>query len=143
MAVVIAAAVGAVVATALGLWAWSERRRARETTAALRTASGDATRSRADADAARQGLEALAEGIVLLERTGTAVYVTGPARDLVGRKFASAAELTPGALRAACERMLESATPEELEFETAGRTVAAAVLPVPSGGGVVVLRDVT
>src|SRR5207302_8208162 len=94
-------------------------------------------------DAARQGLEALAEGIVLLERTGTAVYVTGPARDLVGRKFASAAELTPGALRAACERMLESATPEELEFETAGRTVAAAVLPVPSGGGVVVLRDVT
>src|SRR5438309_9073765 len=92
--------------------------------------------------AAQTGLESLAEGIVVLGPEGEASYVNGAARDLVGRRFSSLSELAPTELRDECRRAVGSGEPAELEFDMAGRTVHATLVPGPAGA-VLVLRDVT
>jgi len=93
-------------------------------------------------------LATMADGIVLFAPDGRAVYANPASHDLLGRRFATAAEVTPGTLRDAVAEAAARAGrgetgPVACEFETGGRTLDASALPAGGGAVVVVARDVT
>jgi two-component system, OmpR family, sensor histidine kinase SenX3 len=127
---------------------WSLRRRDRFT--AERSSLADLQQSteelRTRMSAAEAGLEALTEGIVVFDRRGDLAYVNGAARDLIGRRFGHISELAPVVLRTATKTAFDTRGSTDLEFETAGRVVQAAVIGSADRedvGAVLVLRDVT
>src|SRR5213080_2541373 len=134
----------ALVAVVLAAWASAERARRREARAELETARIRASALEARLESAREGLEALAEGVIVFDPGVRVAYANGAARELLGRRVASASDLAPADLRTACRTALEKNEPAELEFETAGRTLDAAIVPGAGGvGGVLLVRDVT
>ena len=96
-------------------------------------------------------LSAMTEGVVLFAPDGAVAYANDAAREILGRRFGSAQEVTPAALRDAVSAARESARtaggapePTLRQFETARAVVEAAVVPsLPAGTVVVVARDVT
>jgi two-component system, OmpR family, sensor histidine kinase SenX3 len=143
----------ALVACAALAVAASERRR-RQASAQGAADEADAHRRReADlaerVDTREEILSTIGDGIVLFAPDGRVVYANPAARDLLGRRFASATEVTPESLRDAVARAAGAGAPGGLpaavehEFETGGRTVAASALPAGQGAVVVVARDVT
>jgi two-component system sensor histidine kinase SenX3 len=96
-------------------------------------------------------LSAMTEGVVLFAPDGRVAYANDAAREILGRRFGSAQEVTPAALRDAVlvARDAVPATGSTLEpiirqFETARAVVEASVVPSqPAGTVVVVARDVT
>jgi two-component system sensor histidine kinase SenX3 len=101
---------------------------------------------RARLSVAEAGLESLSEGIVVLEPEGRISYMNAAARDLIGRRFDSVHELAPVVLRDASSDAMAVGESRELEFETAGRVVQAAIVGTEGAAGIgaiLVLRDVT
>jgi signal transduction histidine kinase len=89
-------------------------------------------------------LSTIADGIVLFAPDGRMVYANPAARDLLGRTFASAGEVTPESLREAVARAGGApADPVETEFETGGRTIEASAIHAGGGAVVVVAHDRT
>ncbi len=89
-------------------------------------------------------LSTIGDGIVLFAPDGRVAYANPAARDLLGRRFASAGEVTPESLRDAVAGARGApADPVETEFETGGRTIEAAALQAGGGAVVVVARDRT
>src|SRR5206468_8710532 len=80
-------------------------------------------------EAAEAALEALSEGIVVVDEAGGIDYLNATARDLIGRRFDRIFDLAPKALRDACREVAVTGTGTDLEFESAGRIVHASVLP--------------
>jgi two-component system, OmpR family, sensor histidine kinase SenX3 len=89
-------------------------------------------------------LSTIGDGIVLFAPDGRVVYANPAARDLLGRRFASAGEVTPDSLREAIAQAGASAPgPVECEFETGGRTIEASAIHAGGGAVVAVARDRT
>ncbi|MFL5797954.1 MAG: sensor histidine kinase [Actinomycetota bacterium] len=89
-------------------------------------------------------LSTIGDGIVLFAPDGRVVYANPAARDLLGRRFASAGEVTPDSLRDAVARAGAGRDePVECEFETGGRTIEASALHAGGGAVVAVARDRT
>src|SRR4051794_18841959 len=79
-------------------------------------------------------LSTIGDGIVLFAPDGRVAYANPAARDLLGRRFASAGEVTPESLRAAvAAARVALADPVETTFETGGGRVQGP--PLPGGGG--------
>ncbi len=144
----IVAAGAAVIAVALAIALGRQRR------------SRDVDRERAELDlAAREAraadlaervrtreeiLSTIGDGIVLFAPDGRVVYANPAARDLLGRRFASAGEVTPDSLREAVARAGAARDePVECEFETGGRTIEASAIHAGGGAVVAVARDRT
>ncbi|HEX9375403.1 MAG TPA: ATP-binding protein [Actinomycetota bacterium] len=147
-----AAVVGLVVAGALAVALFMERRRHREAVRRSEAAAVAGAARAADLAgrvASREAILAtMADGIVLFAPDGRAVYVNPASRELLGRRFATAGEVTPEILRhavaeAAARAGRGESGPVACEFETGGRTVEASALPAGGGAVVVVARDVT
>ena len=79
--------------------------------------------------AVEAALEALSEGIVVVDAGGGIDYFNTTARDLIGRRFERIFELAPPVLRDACREVAVTRSATELEFETAGRIIEASVVP--------------
>jgi signal transduction histidine kinase len=103
-------------------------------------------------------LSAMSEGVVLFAPHGDVAYANDAARVILGRRFGSANEVTPVALREAVLSAAEApgagtrapsgdggeADPVVRQFETARGVVEATVVPSsPAGTVVLVARDVT
>ncbi|HEY7279963.1 MAG TPA: histidine kinase dimerization/phospho-acceptor domain-containing protein, partial [Actinomycetota bacterium] len=94
-------------------------------------------------------LSTIGDGIVLFAPNGRVVYANPAARDLLGRRFASAGEVMPESLRSAVARAATEpdgpspASPVQTEFETGGRIIEAAAIHAGDGAVVVVARDRT
>ncbi len=104
-------------------------------------------------------LSAMTEGVVLFAPDGAVAYANDAAREILGRRFGSAQEVTPAALRdavlsargeaapgSASEPIIRQGASEPVirQFETARAVVEASVVPsLPAGTVVVVARDVT
>ena len=122
------------------------RRREREVgNGHARPSAPEATELQSRLDSAEEALEALSDGIVVFDASGSIGYVNASARDLIGRRFERVSDLAPPTLREACREVAITGNPLELEFETAGRTVQASVSrrSGDTSGIVVVLHDVT
>jgi two-component system, OmpR family, sensor histidine kinase SenX3 len=89
-------------------------------------------------------LGATPDGIVLFGGDEHVVYANPAARDLLGRRFERAAELSPEALRRAVRSAFRANGPAETSFETGGRAISARAVGAGDDGAVVlVARDVT
>ncbi len=94
-------------------------------------------------------LSTIGDGIVLFAPDGRVAYANPAARALLGRRFASAGEVTPESLRAAVSRAgtlpagQAPALPVQAEFETGGRIIEASAIRAGGGAVVVVARDRT
>ena len=124
------------------------RRAERERLAATERAVRDLeqrVRALSDRVAEREAvLGALPDGIVLFAPDEHVVYANPAARDLFGRRFERAAELSPEALRRVVRSAFRADGPAEASFETAGRAVSARAIGAGADGAVVlVARDVT
>src|SRR5437763_9968251 len=137
------AVVAAMVVIGLAAWAWTERSRHREAQTGLASSRARSSELETRLGTALQGLEALAEGVVVLDAQGRALYVNGAARELLGRRVSGVSDLAPSSLRGACHASLQEGRGAELEFESAGRTLQAAVVPDMGRTTVLILRDVT
>jgi len=147
------AAVGALAAMVLAALLARERSRSAEAARSSAAELADLDARAADqAERVRTREEILAtigDGIVLFAPNGRVVYANPSARDLLGRRFASAGEVTPESLRTAVARAATEpngpspATPVQTEFETGGRIIEAAAIHSGDGAVVVVARDRT
>ena len=143
----------AAVAVAVGLALAAERRRRKASERERAAEAGALGRRVTDlagrVDTREEILSTIGDGIVLFAPDGRGVYANPAARDLLGRRFASASEVTPESLREAVSRAAGAGAagvlpvPVESEFETGGRIIAASALPAGQGAVVVVARDVT
>jgi two-component system, OmpR family, sensor histidine kinase SenX3 len=144
----VVAAVALVVIAAMAVALARQRRRAAAERAAARRDLAELDTRTADlAERVRtreEILSTIADGIVLFAPDGRMVYANPAARDLLGRRFASAGEVTPESLREAVARA--GGAPADLvetEFETGGRTIEASAIHAGGGAVVVVARDRT
>jgi two-component system sensor histidine kinase SenX3 len=144
---VVAGAVGLIAVALAAVLAGQRRRAASELEAARRDLDDREARSADLEERVRtreEILSTIADGIVLFARDGGMVYANPAARDLLGRTFASAGEVTPESLREAVARAGGApADPVETEFETGGRTIEASAIHAGGGAVVVVARDRT
>jgi two-component system phosphate regulon sensor histidine kinase PhoR len=88
----------------------------------------------------------LVEGVIVLDSAASVVLVNGAAEPLVGTGTPLPPALTPlidAALADARETRTGPAVPHDAEIQLKGRAVRASSLPLPSGGAIVVLYDVT
>jgi len=140
----LAAAIAVALAVALG----GERRRAARERAAAKTALAELDARTTDLEervrAREEILSTIGDGIVLFAPGGRVVYANPAARALLGRRFASAGEVTPESLRDAVEQAGVSENgPVQCEFETGGRIIEASALHAGGGAVVTVARDRT
>jgi two-component system sensor histidine kinase SenX3 len=147
----------AIAVAAVAAIGWSVRTaRTKELLAADATRARRIEQRRADALASEVSsrdtvLSAMTEGVVLFAPDGAVAYANDAAREILGRRFGSAQEVTPAALRDAVLAARDAApaagsSPEPTirQFETARAVVEASVVPsLPAGTVVVVARDVT
>jgi len=122
----------------------AQRERLEETERAVRELEARVA-DLSDRVAAREAvLGALPDGIVLFSGSEQVVYANPAARNLFGRRFERAAELSPDALREVVRAAFTTTDPAETSFESGGRDVAARALGAGTDGAVVlVARDVT
>jgi len=119
----------------------------------LKTRIGELTRQR---DLLRGVVGTLVEGVIVIDSSGETVLVNGAAEPLVGAGDAplppALTALIDAALADARDRgyrpptgrgPTEGPLPHDAEIELRGRAVRASSLPLPSGGAIVVLYDVT
>jgi two-component system sensor histidine kinase SenX3 len=144
----IVAAGAAVVAVALALALGRQRRsRGADREQAERDLAASEARAADLAERVRtreEILSTIGDGIVLFAPDGRVVYANPAARDLLGRRFASAGEVTPDSLRDAVARAGAARDePVECEFETGGRTIEASAIHAGGGAVVAVARDRT
>ncbi|HXJ64760.1 MAG TPA: histidine kinase dimerization/phospho-acceptor domain-containing protein, partial [Actinomycetota bacterium] len=89
-------------------------------------------------------LSTIGDGIVLFAPGGRVAYANPAARALLGRRFATAGEVTPESLREAVEQAGSARNGAVLrEFETGGRIIEASAIHAGGGAVVAVARDRT
>jgi two-component system, OmpR family, sensor histidine kinase SenX3 len=141
----------AVVVVAIGWSVRAGRARERLLADAERSRRIEARRAEAlatEVSARDTVLSAMTEGVVLFAPDGAVAYANDAAREILGRRFGSAQEVTPAVLR---DAVLEAHNHAKIagepiirQFETARAVVEASVVPShPAGTVVVVARDVT
>jgi two-component system phosphate regulon sensor histidine kinase PhoR len=103
----------------------------------------DLTRQR---DLLRGVVGTLVEGVIVLDPQGKVILVNDAARPLVGGgdgELPSALTVLVDAALADARDKKPNPEPHEAEIQLRGRSVRASSLPLPSGGAIVVLYDVT
>ncbi len=147
--IVLSAAAAVALAVSVASLERAARAGADAATTARREAAALGRDLREDLGARDAVLSAMSEGVLLFDPAGQLAYANRAARSILGRRFDTANELSPRALREAVVRLRRQPgaggdEPVIRQFETADAVVEATALPAdPAGTVVVVLRDVT
>lgn len=88
-------------------------------------------------------LDALPQGVVLIDPDGTIPYGNGPAREILGDVPGRLAALTPRSLQRLVADVLGSRTTQDVELEAGGAMLRAVATLLPDGRAVLVVSDVS
>lgn len=90
-------------------------------------------------------LDALPQGVILIDPDGTVLYGNDPARDILGDLPDRLAKLTPHSLQRLVRSAGESAATQDTVLESAGTgpTLWALATPLPDGRTVLVVSDIS
>lgn len=90
-------------------------------------------------------LDALPQGVILIDSEGEVLYGNGPARAILGEVPDRLAKLTPLSLQRLVRAAAESATTQDTVLDSAGTgpTLRALATPLPDGRMVLVVSDIS